>query len=211
MDLGERVKKLRKKHKMTQAELALGLNVSTQTIINYENGIRAISLDKLKQIADFFSFPLHFFFIENFENALEPKQSITKCYENENMKKIPIVSRVSAGHGSWRDEEIDNFIELPINLFKKCDFATIVDGDSMMPEIRNGEIVFIKQVDFLENGNIGIFNLNGEVFIKKYFENAITDERALIPLNHNYPTIKIKDEDNFKIIGRVIGSLNYSL
>lgn len=54
MDLGERVKKLRKKHKMTQAELAEGLNVTTQSIINYENGIRAISIEKLKQIADFF-------------------------------------------------------------------------------------------------------------------------------------------------------------
>lgn len=95
---------------------------------------------------------------------------IMKCYENENMKKIPIVSRASAGHGNWGEDETDNFIELPISLFKKCDFATVVDGDSMMPEIKNGEIVFVKHTELLENGNIGIFNLNDEVFIKKFLE-----------------------------------------
>lgn len=212
MELGARIKKIRKQYKLTQNELAKKLGISTQMIVNYENGLRNISLEKLQQIANVFSLPVYLFFVDNFDDVTNfNRTSTTNNYDNPNTKKIPLISKVSAGHGTWGDEIIEKFIELPVNFFKKCDFATVVDGDSMLPEIANGEIVFVKQTNFLENGNIGIFNLNDEVFIKKYFKNVVTEEESLISLNDSYSPIIIKEEDNFKIIGRVVGSLNYSL
>lgn len=212
MEIGSRVKKIRKKYKVTQNTLAKELGVSTQMIVNYENGLRSISIEKLQQIANFFSFPLYLFFVDNFNEVINyDEKTITENSKEANTKKIPLISKVSAGRGVLGEEVIDKFIELPINFFKKCDFATVVNGDSMLPEISNGEIVFVKQTNSLENGNIGIFNLNDEVFIKKYFKNVVTGEVSLISLNTNYLPIKIKKEDNFKIIGRIVGSLNYSL
>ena len=51
---GKRIKKLRIKNKITQKQLADGLNVSKSTISYYEKGMRNISIDILVEIADFF-------------------------------------------------------------------------------------------------------------------------------------------------------------
>ena len=52
--IGKRIKKLRIKNKITQKQLAKGLNVSKSTISYYEKGMRHISVDNLVEIADFF-------------------------------------------------------------------------------------------------------------------------------------------------------------
>ncbi len=52
--IGKRIKKLRIKNKITQKQLADGLNVSKSTISYYEKGMRNISIDILVEIADFF-------------------------------------------------------------------------------------------------------------------------------------------------------------
>lgn len=52
--IGKRIKKLRIKNKITQKQLAKGLNVSKSTISYYEKGMRNISVDNLVEIADFF-------------------------------------------------------------------------------------------------------------------------------------------------------------
>lgn len=51
---GARIRKIRRKNHVTQAELAKTLSVSESTISNYESEKRTIQLDKLLEIADFF-------------------------------------------------------------------------------------------------------------------------------------------------------------
>ena len=52
--IGKRIKKLRIKNKITQKQLADGLNVSKSTISYYEKGMRNISIDIVVEIAEFF-------------------------------------------------------------------------------------------------------------------------------------------------------------
>lgn len=206
MNIGERIKKVRKKNKVKQTELAEVLGVTTQMIVNYESNSRGISIEKLKQISDYLSFPLYLFFVDNFDKALSDENKIL-----ENNDKIPIISKASAGRGAFAREEVIDFIELPKKMFFKCDFATLVEGDSMAPKIENGELAFVRKTDCLETGNIGIFYLNEEIFIKKFFMDALSNTIKLISFNHNYDEIVISENDDFRIIGRVIGALDYHL
>lgn len=206
MNIGERIKKVRKKNKVKQTELAEVLGVTTQMIVNYESNSRGISIEKLKQISDYLSFPLYLFFVDNFDKALSDENKIL-----ENNDKVPIISKASAGRGAFAREEVIDFIELPKKMFSKCDFATLVEGDSMAPKIENGELAFVRKTDCLETGNIGIFYLNEEIFIKKFFIDALTNTIKLISFNHNYDEIVISENDDFRIIGRVIGALDYHL
>lgn len=206
MNIGERIKKIRKKYKLKQAQLAEILGVTTQMIVNYESNTRGISIEKLTQISDYLSFPLYLFFVDDFDEFLNNKDKIPNT-DN----KIPIISKASAGKGAFAKEEVIDFIEIPKKIFDRCDFATLVQGDSMSPKIEDGEIAFVRKGDFLETGNIGIFYLNEEVFIKKFFLDNLTYTIKLISLNHNYEDIFIKENDDFRIIGRVIGTLNYHL
>lgn len=206
MNIGERIKKIRKKYKLKQAQLAEILGVTTQMIVNYESNTRGISIEKLTQISDYLSFPLYLFFVDDFDEFLNNKDKIPNT-DN----KIPIISKASAGKGAFAKEEVIDFIEIPKKIFDRCDFATLVQGDSMSPKIEDGEIAFVRKGDFLETGNIGVFYLNEEVFIKKFFLDNLTYTIKLISLNHNYEDIFIKENDDFRIIGRVIGTLNYHL
>ena len=50
--------------------------------------------------------------------------------------------------------------------FSRLEDKRIVSGDSMEPEFHSGEIAWVSQQDTLCDGEIGIFGLNNEAYIK---------------------------------------------
>ena len=60
MTLGEKIKKLRTEHKMTQAELADKLYVTRQAITNYERNANMPSIDVIKSMAEIFNVDLKY-------------------------------------------------------------------------------------------------------------------------------------------------------
>ena len=55
----------------------------------------------------------------------------------------------------------------------------------------------------MSEGEIGIFGLNGNAYIKKLVRNA--DGTFLLSLNTSYEPIPVRDEDSFRIFGKVVG------
>ncbi len=53
--LGDVIKKLRTSHNLSQVQLAKSLNVSKQTVSNWENNNILPSIDMLMKLSDFFS------------------------------------------------------------------------------------------------------------------------------------------------------------
>lgn len=88
------------------------------------------------------------------------------------------------------------------------DFGVRISGDSMEPEYYNGEIAWIQQKDSICNGEVGIFYLNGDAYIKKLHDEP--DGLFLISLNKKYKPIAIQESDSFKIFGRVVGKCDAS-
>lgn len=70
------------------------------------------------------------------------------------------------------------------------------------PVYVNKQIVWVHQQDQLENGDIGIFYLNGGAYIKKYQKNK--DNVQLISLNKKYAPIQIKPEMELRTFGKVV-------
>ena len=85
---------------------------------------------------------------------------------------------------------------------RKADFALYVRGDSMEPNYYDGDIVFVKEQPYIDNGQIGIFIYDNETYIKKY--SIQEDGVYLISLNKKYPPIKIEENTLFKICGIVL-------
>ncbi len=194
--VGSRLKELREKKGFSQVHLANLLKVSNITIANYESERRALTFDKLQEILSVLGSNLEEFFLT--------KQTDTK-------KEIPIISKVSAGNGYIAEETILNYLTLPEELGKKCDFATFVTGDSMTPLLKENDLILIQKTEDLTNGNIGIFSLNESIYVKKFNYNPLTKEIKLVSLNKEYPNLSIEKNDNFFIIGKVVGSLDYNL
>lgn len=212
MDLGNRLKRIRIFRNMKQSELGKKAGVSSQMIINYENGSTGLTVKKLQEFSKILDVPLYSFFLDDFESyLLALAKGDTGIIGVESMLRIPVISKVSAGSGAIVEENVSFYINIPKDVWPTCDFATIVEGNSMSPKIEDGEIIFIHSQNTLENGQIGLFWYENEVFVKKYKYNIINKEVELISINPDYERIIIQDDENFRIIGRVLGNFNYSL
>jgi phage repressor protein C with HTH and peptisase S24 domain len=76
--------------------------------------------------------------------------------------------------------------------------AIRVNGDSMIPEYNNGDIVLVSRQPSLDIGDVGIFIHNGEGYIKKF------EKEGLVSLNPKYATIKVSELDSFRTVGKVL-------
>ena len=139
------------------------------------------------------------------------KESITIPYPavrntQEKMQKLRLYdARVSAGTGDFLDSDYYVTIDVPEGIAEKADFAVTISGDSMEPEFHDHDMVYVHQQETLNDGEIGIFSLNDNAFIKKLKNDK--DGTALISLNPRYKPIPVDTEhDSFRIFGRVLNS-----
>ena len=123
---------------------------------------------------------------------------------------------VSAGTGNFIDTSEYEIISLPQNKVPDgTDYALHISGDSMEPLYHDGQYVFIKSVESLEPGEIGIFFYDGNVYIKmldaseETVEDEFGEETAeqslyLVSLNEKYKPIPIENEAPFRVLGKVL-------
>lgn len=111
---------------------------------------------------------------------------------------------ISAGTGIFiLGNEAEDDIELPdIPEYHYADFALDVNGDSMEPTFNDGDIALVSQNMEMQTGDIGVFVINGNAFIKELGKNE------LISHNKEYPNITIHEEDNVVCMGKVIGKFD---
>ena len=84
---------------------------------------------------------------------------------------------------------------------READFALRISGNSMEPRYRDGDILLVQECESLEFGELGIFTLDGSGFFK------IFGGDRLYSLNPEYGDILLKDFEDVRIVGRVIGKL----
>lgn len=91
---------------------------------------------------------------------------------------------------------------LPID----ASFGVFIYGNSMEPKYSDGQIAWVHSTSQLEDGEIGIFALNGDAYIKK----LQNDEAGLflVSLNPDYAPIPVKEEDRLDVFGKVVGHCN---
>ena len=71
----------------------------------------------------------------------------------------------------------------------------------MEPRYHSGDVVLVQSSDTVEEGELGIFVLDGSGYFKKYGGDC------LISLNTKYPPIPLKDFADVACCGRVVGKL----
>ena len=94
---------------------------------------------------------------------------------------------VSAGTGQFLDSDCFSEMEVGDEVSPDADFGVRVSGDSMEPLYLNGQIIWVHQQETLEDGEIGIFFLDGEAYVKKY------------------APIKVSSGSVFRTFGKVVG------
>jgi SOS-response transcriptional repressor LexA len=90
-------------------------------------------------------------------------------------------------------------IEVESTVPSSADYAVRVSGDSMTPRFVDQQIIFIHEQPALTEGDIGIFRLNSDAYLKKL------GKGCLISLNSDYAPIPIREHDDFSVFGKVVG------
>lgn len=109
---------------------------------------------------------------------------------------------VSAGSGHFLDSSRYEMVETDDPIAQSANFGVRVSGDSMEPKYHDGSIIWIQQQQDLEDGEIGIFLLNGDAFLKML--RRTQNKVQLISLNSDYAPKDVKDYDDFRVFGKVL-------
>lgn len=113
----------------------------------------------------------------------------------------------AAGPSSYFDAPRSHIEQYPQGIIPQgATFAVPISGNSMEPEFKNGATVFVQSAPRVENGEVGLFSLNGEPYIKQLVVDEARHEIRLHSLNPAYQDIEIHEGDYLYTFGRVLGS-----
>lgn len=129
-------------------------------------------------------------------NETEPEEQETIFIEFSTL-------RVSAGAGEpLIDDSYPDFIEVKKGeLTENANFAVKINGKSMMPHFKDGDVVLVRSQPYVNIGEIGIFIIDGNGYIKK------RGNDRLISINPEYDDIYFREGQDIRCKGLVIGTL----
>lgn len=135
------------------------------------------------------------------EQRTEQIHAANKCLPLNDTCEIRYYDRAaSAGTGLFLDEAIAETLTVQNTPeAQQADYAIPVSGDSMEEEYHDGDIVLVKSCPCVRKGEVGIFLLDGSVYIKEY------GEKCLISYNEEYPPIDLSKYETAACLGRVLG------
>lgn len=203
LELYKNIKRRRQQLKMTQTDLALKMGYADKSMIaKIEKG--NVDLPQSKILA--------------FANALEttPGELMGWDYETEATEtfdniykldkiKLPMLGKVACGEPIFADEDRESYIMVGTDI--GADFCLQCQGDSMInARINDGDIVFVKKTDIVENGEIAVVIIDDEATLKRFFYYREQNLVILKPENPKYQDIILTGEqlNQVRVIGRAV-------
>ena len=187
------------KYEKTRQDMCNALGVKYTTFTDWVKGNSYPRIDKIELMANYFGI-----------SKADLVEDHTK-YESNSLKKattIKIYGRVAAGIPLEAIEDVIDEEEIPEELARTGEFFGLrISGDSMEPDIHNGDSVIVKRQDDAESDEIVIALVNGNDGVCKRLK-KYADSIALISLNPNYEPMYFNQEEieekPVKIIGKVV-------
>lgn len=133
-------------------------------------------------------------------------QIISNIYPIE-LKKFPLLGEVSCGVPKFANEDRESYIMAGTEI--KADFCLIAKGDSMInARINDGDIIFIRKQDTVENGEIAavVVNDDNEALLKRFYYYSDKGLLILKPENPAYEDMIYSGEElnHIHVLGKAI-------
>lgn len=204
----ERLKMLRKKADITQEELAKILGVERSSIGKYEASGVIPSHNILIAIADYFGVSVDYLLgrTETEKPDESKARELFNIVEGPEIRgAIPIVGSVRCGWNGTIDADYTGEYEPAYDVNPQEHVWMHAKGDSMEPDIREGDLVLVHLQPIAENGDIVVAIVNGENGTIKKFTR---EEKGILlsPLNKKYTHVYIPSdsETTLTIYGIVV-------
>ncbi len=181
-----------------------GLSINKASITGWKNGSKPRP-GKIKAIADYFGVSVEYLTCES------PAQKDSPNYFNmENIfplktKKVPLLGEIACGEPIFANEEHGEYVLSSDNV--DADFCLRAKGDSMIgARILDGDIVFIRKQQEVQNGQIAAVRIGDEATLKRVYYYPEKNKLVLNPENPAFePLVYVGTELNeVEILGRAV-------
>lgn len=183
----------------SQREVADAIKVSPQTFNTWCQGIALPRMGKVQRLADYFGIGK--------SDLIDDKQWHESSSRIRKGISINVLGRVAAGLPIEAVEHIIDTEEISEEMAKTGEyFGLQIHGDSMEPNMYEGDIVIVRQQDDAESGDIVIAMVNGhDATCKRLTKYA--GGIALISNNSKYDPMMFSNEDIINKPVRIIGKV----
>lgn len=203
-----RLRFLRNEKGESLEKIAIFLNVTMQTISNYETEKRDMTPDTILKLSEYFNVSTDYLLGKtNIRNATYNIDDSNKQYY-----MCPVYGQISAGQPNWAEECIEGRFPIDPDLMGIINpdehFFLRVNGESMNKVIKNGSYALIHKQDIVEDGEIAVVLVNGyDATLKKF-----TRQKDMIILEpqSNDSSFKTQVYDKttpIKILGKYVGKM----
>lgn len=205
MNFAQRFKALRAERKLTQQEVADFCFLDKSTISRWEKGLNFPNQGTQSQLADLFGVSVDYLLgrtdIRN-ANLSPPAETIVD---------MPIVGSVRAGMDGniVSDDTGDTRRIAAAALHGRPDeyFLLRVRGDSMYPEVLDGDCVLVRKMDSVESGSMAVVLYDEDYATVKWVEYVEGEDWVrLVPNNPAYPPVRVEgaELEKCRILGEVV-------
>lgn len=207
MNIGQRIKARREELGISAEDLGQKIGKAKTTIYRYELGlIEKMPTSVLEAIAAALQTSpaylmgwtenksLSSWQAQNFDN-ISPVQT----------QRVPMLGEIACGKPIWANEDRESYVQAGVNI--KADFCLIARGDSMIgARIHDGDIVFCRSQNMVENGEIAAVIIGDEATLKRVYYYPDKQKLVLQAENPKYePFVYVGSElDEINIIGKAV-------
>lgn len=201
MTIGDRIKQRRLEIGLSVDQVAEKIGKNRATVYRYESKeIEKFPIDILSPLAEaLHTTPAYLMGWEDSASGALPENIIPM----PETRKIPLVGSIACGKPILAEENIEEYVSIPKEL--GGDFALTCRGDSMInARIYDGDIVYIRQQDTVESGEIAAVLIDTDATLKRV--KILPDRIILEPENPMYDPLVYRGEEmnNIRILGKAV-------
>ncbi|HFR3676247.1 TPA: helix-turn-helix transcriptional regulator [Streptococcus suis] len=216
-----RLKVKRIEKKISQTDISAKIGVSKMAYSLWENGKTKPNQKNLVALAEILEVDTTYFeseynIVNNYLQLTTYNQQKAEVYVEEllqsqqsdkvvHLYSVSVLSDVqlSAGLGEGFFDEFETETVYSDEEQYGYDIAAWIEGDSMEPVYKSGEVALIRSNGFDYDGAVYALSWNDFIYIKKLYRDE--DGFRMVSLNKDYPEKFIPYEDEPRIVGLVVG------
>ena len=200
----ERLKIALKRKNMKQSVLAYRVGVDRSYISNYLSGRYKPNADIHNKIASVLGVSAAW--LSGFDVPMID-ENIGTGYGTRAVTKrrFQMLGEIACGEPIFCNQEWECFVDASADI--DADFCLTARGDSMIDaRIRDGDVVFIKQMPIVPNGTIAAVVIDGQATLKKWYYYPESKKLVLNPANQNYEPLVFTgaELDSIICLGRAV-------
>ena len=201
MEIKDILKNRRTELGLTQLDVANAVGVSEATVSRWESGdIANMKRSRIASLASVLKISPSIIMGWNEEHEIPLPSNIIPMPA---MRKVPLVGSIACGTPILAEENLDGDVEAPDHV--RADFALRCKGDSMInARIFDGDIVYIRQQESVEHGEIAAVLVGDEATLKRVY--MYDDCISLEAENPQYKPMVYRGEEmnNIRILGKAV-------